>query len=229
MNRITLSILVSIIIGCSSSGPTGILNTTYETKSLPEKQLPEGWVLRKELLARWGTDLSQVTRTIPDSVPEVNYWESNYTTGNGTRVPIKRATVLYEYTNRLSINTIELQFVNIDYVYDISNHKSVDYVLERVVKKIELRDTGFPQLTAGDVIKHKILMVYGTPREFDGIWHRYQDENTEMKVRELDNRHIIIDLRSLAVEKKLQQALNDVYSDEGIEEKKQKLMEDFDL
>jgi hypothetical protein len=199
------------------------------TPVIPRKTLPRGWSLQRELLARWGTSLPTVTSVIPDTLPEVEFWDAPVSVGETGKLPIKRATVRYQYTTRITVEQVELHFVNVDYVYSVLNHEPSHYILERVVRTVELKDTGFPQLTADDVIKHKVLMVYGTPQNYDGVWHQYRDSQTEMKVREVDERHLVIDLRSLAIERRLQQALQEVYSEEGIEQKKREIMEGLDL
>ena len=73
------------------------------------------------------------------------------------------------------------------------------------------------------------MMTYGPPNEFDGTWHRYLDGNTEMNVRILDDWNIAINLRGLVVEQDLRDAIEHVYSEQGIEYKKMQLMESFDL
>ena len=73
------------------------------------------------------------------------------------------------------------------------------------------------------------MMTYGPPNEFDGAWHHYQDSNTEMNVRVLDDWNMAINLRGLIVESDLRRAIEQVYSEEGIEYKKIQLMESFDL
>ena len=75
-------------------------------------------------------------------------------------LPIKRATVEFHYITRLTTEQITLGFVNVDYVYSTTNNSDSHYILENVVKKIKLKDTGFPQLTAEDVIKHKVCLLY---------------------------------------------------------------------
>ena len=69
---------------------------------------------------------------------------------------------------------------------------------------------------------------YGPPPP-KGTWHRYQDDNTEMNVRILDDWNLAINLRGLIVEQDLRDAIEHVYSEQGIEYKKMQLMESFDL
>ena len=96
-------------------------------------------------------------------------------------------------------------------------------------KKIKLKDTGFPQLTAEDVIKHKVLMEYGTPKEYDGVWHNYGDENSIFRVRKLDERNVKVEVDGLQIADKLNKAIEDVYSQQGIEYKKRLMMDGIDL
>ena len=135
----------------------------------------------------------------------------------------------FNYVTRLTIERITLGFVNIDYVYSTTNNSDSHYILESVVKKIKLKDTGFPQLTAEDVIKHKVLMEYGTPKEFDGVWHIYEDVNSTYKVRELDERNIKVETKSLKVTDKLEKAIQDTYSKQGIDYKKRLMVQGIDI
>ena len=100
---------------------------------------------------------------------------------------------------------------------------------DNVVKKIKLKDTGFPQLTAEDVIKHKVLMEYGTPKEFDGVWHIYTDGNSKFRVRKLDERNVKVEVDGYKVAELLNKAIEDVYSQQGIEYKKRLMMDGIDL
>ena len=101
---------------------------------------------------------------------------------------------------RDSTGTIQIVF---DKSVNSSNHELASSIrnewviqVEGIVKKIKLKDTGFPQLASSDIIKHKVLMEYGTPKEFDGVWHIYQDVNSTYKVRELDERNLKVELKS---------------------------------
>ena len=196
---------------------------------IPVKRLPNGWVFRGELLAPWSTSLPAVLTIVPDTTVEVVYTDESRTTKDGIVLPIKRATVEFNYVTRLTIERITLGFVNIDYVYSTTNNSDSHYILESVVKKIKLKDTGFPQLTAEDVIKHKVLMEYGTPREYDGVWHNYGDENSIFRVRKLDERNVKVEVDGLQIADKLNKAIEDVYSQQGIEYKKRLMMDGIDL
>ena len=196
---------------------------------IPVKRLPDGWVFRDELLAPWATSLPAVLTIVPDTTVEVVYTDESRTTKDGIVLPIKRATVEFNYVTRLTIERITLGFVNIDYVYSTTNNSDSHYILESVVKKIKLKDTGFPQLTAEDVIKHKVLMEYGTPKEYDGVWHNYGDENSIFRVRKLDERNVKVEVDGLQIADKLNKAIEDVYSQQGIEYKKRLMMDGIDL
>ena len=85
------------------------------------------------------------------------------------------------------------------------------------------------KLASSDIIKHKVLMEYGTPKEFDGVWHIYQDVNSTYKVRELDERNLKVELKSLKVVDKLEKAIDDTYSKQGIEYKKRLMVQGIDI
>ena len=181
------------------------------------KSLPNGWVLAREPISNWNSSLSAVMGYFPDSLSVAEFWDDPLTLKSGFRIPVRRAKMMYEYTTRLTIERIELRFINIDFIYSITNIEASHYKLESVHKTVE------------DVLQHKIMMTYGPPSEFDGTWHRYQDSNTEMNVRVLDDWNMAINLRGLIVESDLRRAIEHVYSEEGIEYKKMQLMESFDL
>ena len=105
---------------------------------IPVKRLPDGWVFRDELLAPWSTSLPAVLTIVPDTTVEVVYTDESRTTKDGIVLPIKRATVEFNYVTRLTIERITLGFVNIDYVYSTTNNSDSHYILESVVKKIKL-------------------------------------------------------------------------------------------
>ena len=196
---------------------------------IPVKRLPNGWVFRDELLAPWSTTLPAVLTIVPDTSVEVIYSDESRTTKDNIVLPIKRATVEFHYITRLTTEQITLGFVNVDYVYSTTNNSDSHYILENVVKKIKLKDTGFPQLTAEDVIKHKVLMEYGTPKEFDGVWHIYTDGNSKFRVRKLDERNVKVEVDGYKVAELLDKAIEDVYSQQGIEYKKRLMMDGIDL
>jgi len=72
-------------------------------------------------------------------------------------------------------------------------------------------------------------MEYGTPREFDGVWHIYEDKNSTYKVRELDERNIKVEMLSLGVTDKIEKAIDDTYSKQGIEFKKRLMVQGIDI
>ena len=196
---------------------------------IPVKRVPSGWVFRDELLAPWESNLPAVLSIIPDTTVEVVYHNDNRTTREGFVLPIKRASVEFQYTSRLTHELIMLEFVNVDFIYSTTNNNDSHFILEGITKKVKLKDTGFPQLASSDIIKHKVLMEYGTPKEFDGVWHIYEDNMSTYKVRELDERNIKVELRSLKVVDKLEKAIDDTYSKQGIEYKKRLMVQGIDI
>ena len=196
---------------------------------IPVKRIPSGWVFRDELLAPWESNLPAVLSIIPDTTVEVVYHDDNRTTREGFVLPIKRASVEFQYTSRLTHELIMLEFVNVDFIYSTTNNNDSHFILEGITKKVKLKDTGFPQLTSADIIKHKVLMEYGTPKEFDGVWHIYEDISSTYKVRELDERNIKVELKSLKVVDKLEKAIDDTYSKQGIEYKKRLMVQGIDI
>ena len=67
---------------------------------IPVKRIPNGWVFRDELLAPWESNLPAVLSIIPDTTVEVIYHDDNRTTREGFVLPIKRASVEFQYTSR---------------------------------------------------------------------------------------------------------------------------------
>ena len=197
---------------------------------IPVKRIPSGWVFRDELLAPWESNLPAVLSIIPDTTVEVVYHDDNRTTREGFVLPIKRASVEFQYTSRLTHELIMLDFVNVDFIYSTTNNNDSHFILQKVLqRKVKLKDTGFPQLASSDIIKHKVLMEYGTPKEFDGVWHIYEDVSSTYKVRELDERNIKVELKSLKVSDKLEKAIDDTYSNQGIEYKKRLMVQGIDI
>ena len=66
---------------------------------IPVKRVPNGWVFRDELLAPWESNLPAVLSIIPDTTVEVVYHDDNRTTREGFVLPIKRASVEFQYTS----------------------------------------------------------------------------------------------------------------------------------
>ncbi|MFQ6678211.1 MAG: hypothetical protein ACE5D0_07795 [Fidelibacterota bacterium] len=196
---------------------------------LPKKNLPKGWTVNRETLADWQSSLPEVLGISLDTNTSAEFWEEGITLKSGIKLPLKRAKVTFHHQTRITSEVIELQFINVDYLYSVTNFESSHFELDGVLKTVELKETRFPQLTADDVLRHKVLMVYGTPDDFDGTWHKYKDKDTNFSVRVVDDKHLAVQMRSRAVEKKLKQALQDMYSEEGIELRKQQLMDGFDL
>tara|TARA_Y100001970_G_scaffold292310_1_gene433061 strand:+ start:1890 stop:2663 length:774 start_codon:yes stop_codon:yes gene_type:complete len=209
--------------------PTTITTRKSIESVIPVKRIPDGWVFRDELLASWESNLPAVLSIIPDTTVEVVYHDDNRTTKEGFVLPIKRASVEFQYTSRLTHEQIRLEFVNVDFIYSTTNNNDSHFILEGITKKVKLKDTGFPQLVSSDIIKHKVLMEYGTPKEFDGVWHIYEDINSTYKVRELDERNIKVEMTSFKVNKKLEKAIDDTYSKQGIEYKKRLMVQGIDI
>tara|TARA_A100001037_G_scaffold7735_1_gene7683 strand:+ start:645 stop:1418 length:774 start_codon:yes stop_codon:yes gene_type:complete len=209
--------------------PTTITTRKSIESVIPVKRIPDGWVFRDELLASWESNLPAVLSIIPDTTVEVVYHDDNRTTKEGFVLPIKRASVEFQYTSRLTHEQIRLEFVNVDFIYSTTNNNDSHFILEGITKKVKLKDTGFPQLVSSDIIKHKVLMEYGTPKEFDGVWHIYEDVNSTYKVRELDERNIKVEMTSFKVNEKLEKAIDDTYSKQGIEYKKRLMVQGIDI
>ena len=191
--------------------------------------MPKGWVINRETLAIWKSSLPEVLGIAPDTMTTAEYWNETVTLPSGIKLPIRRAKVTYHNKTRLTNEVVELHFVNIDNIYSLTNFEPSHYELDGILKSVELLATGFPQLTADDVLKHKVLMEYGTPNDFDGSWHRYKNKDTKFAVRVIDDKHLAVQLHSRLIERQLKQAIQDVYSEEGIELRKQQLLEGFDL
>ena len=206
-----------------------ILYPATKAVVIPPKSLPKGWVINRETLAIWKSSLPEVLGIAPDTMTTAEYWNEILTLPSGIKLPIRRAKVTYHYKTRLTNEVVELHFVNIDNIYSLTNFEPSHYQLDGILKSIELLATGFPQLKADDVLKHKVLMEYGTPNDFDGSWHRYKNKDTKFAVRVIDDKHLAVQLHSRLIERQLKQAIQDVYSEEGIELRKQQLMDGFEL
>ena len=66
-------------------------------------------------------------------------------------------------------------------------------------------------------------------RKNDGVWHNYGDENSIFRVRKLDERNVKVEVDGLQIADKLNKAIEDVYSQQGIEYKKRLMMDGIDL
>ena len=71
---------------------------------IPVKRVPSGWVFRDELLAPWESNLPAVLSIIPDTTVEVVYHDDNRTTREGFVLPIKRASVEFQYLSLIHIS-----------------------------------------------------------------------------------------------------------------------------
>ena len=196
---------------------------------LTVEPLPEGWTVDRHPVAKWGMSLPTVMSNVLDSAQSVEYWEEVIDLPTGYKLPLKRAKVYFQIVTRLTIESIELHFMNINHIYSSTNHEPSHYIMNGIVRGVELKPTGFPQLTADDIIKYKFLMTYGTPKEFSGGFHNYESKKTILKVRDLDSRHVQIQMNSPEVDKKLLIAIDDMYSEEGIEYQKKLLLRSIDF
>ena len=97
---------------------------------IPVKRIPSGWVFRDELLAPWESNLPAVLSIIPDTTVEVVYHDDNRTTREGFVLPIKRASVEFQYTSRLTHELIMLDFVNVDFIYSTTNNNDSHFILQ---------------------------------------------------------------------------------------------------
>jgi len=219
-----------------------LVETMREIDDIPEKSparparssfqiqsLPEGWTVDRHPVAKWGMSLPTVMSNVLDSAQTVEYWDEIIDLPTGYKLPLKRSKVIFQIVTRLTIETVELHFLNVDQLYSSTNHEPSHFILNGVVRTIELKPTGFPQLTADDVIKYKFLMEYGTPREFVNGFHEYENSQTILKVRDLDKSHVQIQMNSTAVDEKLQTAIDDMYSEQGIEYQKKLLLRSIDF
>ena len=211
----------------------GFVHDVIESKSLKPifqvESLPEGWTVDRHPVAKWGMSLPTVISNVLDSAQSVEYWEEVLDLPTQYKLPLKRSKVLFQVITRLTIETVELHFINIDHIYSSTNHEPSHYIMNGVVRTVELKPTDFPQLMAEDVIKYKFLMEYGTPNEFSDGFHKYQNEVTTLKVKEIDKSHVQIQMNSVDVDNKLRQAIEDMYSEEGIEYQKKLLLRAIDF
>ena len=191
--------------------------------------MPEGWTVDRHPVAKWEMSLPTVMSNVLDSAQSVEYWEEIIDLPGGYKLPLKRSKVFFQIITRLTIENIELHFLNINHIYSSTNHEPSHYVMNGIVRTIELKPTGFPQLTSNDVVKYKFLMIYGTPKEFKDGFHHYQNDKTSLKVRELDKSHVQIQMNSLVLDEKLRVAIDDMYSAEGIEYQKKLLLRAIDF
>ena len=211
----------------------GFVHDVIESKSLKPifqvESLPEGWTVDRHPVAKWGMSLPTVMSNVLDSAQSVEYWEEVLDLPTQYKLPLKRSKVLFQVITRLTIETVELHFINIDHIYSSTNHEPSHYIMNGVVRTVELKPTDFPQLMAEDVIKYKFLMEYGTPNEFRDGFHKYQNEVTTLKVKEIDKSHVQIQMNSVDVDNKLRQAIEDMYSEEVIEYQKKLLLRAIDF
>ena len=197
--------------------------------SLELEPLPNGWTVDRHPVAKWGMSLPTVMSNVLDSAQSVEYWEEIIDLPSGYKLQLKRSKVFFQIITRLTFENVELHFMNINHIYSSTNHEPSHYVMNKILRTIELKPTGFPQLTSNDVVKYKFLMTYGTPKEFKDGFHHYQNDKTVLKVRELDKSHVQIQMNSLELDSKLAVAIDDMYSEEGIEYQKKLLLRAIDF
>ena len=197
--------------------------------SLQIDPLPDGWTVDRHPVAKWGMSLPTVMSNVLDSAQSVEYWEEIIDLPSGYKLPLKRSKVFFQIITRLTIENVELHFMNINHIYSSTNHEPSHYIMDKIIRTIELKPTGFPQLTSSDVVKYKFLMTYGTPKEYKEGFHHYQSDKTVLKVRELDKSHVQIQMNSLELDAKLLVAIDDMYSEEGIEYQKKLLLRAIDF
>jgi len=219
-----VEIPVETEVSQENHSPRAPVQPTFQLQTLPE-----GWTVDRHPVAKWGMSLPTVMSNVLDSAQTVEYWEEIIDLPTGYKLPLKRSKVLFQIITRLTIETVELHFLNVDHIYSSTNHEPSHFILNGVVRTIEMKPTSFPQLTAEDVIKYKFLLEYGTPRDFADGFHHYKSDQTILKVRELDKSHVQIQMNSTAVDQKLRTAINDMYSEEGIEYQKKLLLRSIDM
>jgi hypothetical protein len=227
-NQVSPNIIPKEVKSVRNISTSELVSIDRVRPSLNIEPLPEGWTVDRHPVAKWGMSLPTVLSNVLDSAQTVEYWDEVLDLPTGYKVPIKRSKVMFQIITRLTIETVELHFLNINHIYSATNHEPSHYIMDRVIRAIELKPTGFPQLTADDVIKYKYLMTYGTPREFSDGFHHYDNSKTVLKVRELDKSHVQILMNSPEVSEQLDIAIEDMYSVEGIEYQKRLLLRSID-
>lgn len=194
-------------------------------KTYPAQPLPRGWQVNDQITLPWGTSLDSVMAFLPDSIPTLQYWEEIIDTPSGKNIPLQKVRILTAESSPLMTNVTELFFTNIDMIYNLQQVETKHYQLSKLVHSLTLKQTGFPQLHAKDVLRHKILIEYGEPLRYRLRTYTFQDSLTLMQVRTLNKMRLKKTLRSIQMGHKLNQALEDVYSDEAIKQQKQSLLD----
>ena len=128
----------------------GFVHDVIESKSLKPifqvESLPEGWTVDRHPVAKWGMSLPTVMSNVLDSAQSVEYWEEVLDLPTQYKLPLKRSKVLFQVITRLTIETVELHFINIDHIYSSTNHEPSHYIMNVVVRTVELKPTDFPHL-----------------------------------------------------------------------------------
>ena len=83
-------------------------------------------------------------------------------------------------------------------------------------------------IDVGTSVGHSIQCLRRA-KEFDGVWHIYEEPLSSFRARELDERHLKVEMTSTKVEKKITKAVDDMYSKQGIEYKKRLMIQGIDL
>ncbi|NQV36433.1 MAG: hypothetical protein HQ509_00310 [Candidatus Marinimicrobia bacterium] len=193
------------------------------------KVLPEGWALNGVLAAAWGSGLPEFTKSIPDTSFDISFWEETYSIDDNAQVIIPRATITYAYKSGVSREEVQLEYINIQNLVNPTSLLDSDYILSEVKRSVYLFDTNPVQLTSDDIIKRKMLMVYGSPIEFDGLSYIYYNDVTDMNIREIDDRHLIIHLKSINIKKQLAATIEMYHSKAAKEKQKLLLLEQIEL
>lgn len=232
MTRLFIVLLLAVQgAGCVLLMPDQFSSDTISSDypGSPAKPLPRGWASGDELIAGWGRTLNEILGSLPDTAAKTEYWKDEIELESGKRLPVLRARIRFDHTTKLNRQRVELKFVNVNYIYNTADISAEHYILEGVTKTIELTASGYPKINSEDVLRKKVLMVYGTPQSYNGVTHSYSDEYTLMAVRVLDSSKLLFTLSGYTASHALQKALIDVYSEEGIDMKKEEILKDFKL
>ncbi len=200
-----------------------------QKKQLLVKALPEGWVLNGVLAAAWGSNLPELIKSFPDTSFGISFWEESHEIDDGDPVLVPKATLTYKIRTAITREEFQLDFCNIQFLMEPTLLSDANYILMGVKRSIYLVDTTPVQLISEDIIKNKMLMKYGSPNRYDGELYWYYDNATEMKIRELDDRQIIVRLNSIVVKEQLASTIDRYYSRDAKEKQKQLLLEEIDL
>jgi len=110
-------------------------STTRVVKPIVQ-ELPEGWTVDRHPVAKWGMSLPTVMSNVLDSAQSVEYWEEVIDLPTGYKVPLKRAKVYFQIITRLTIESVELHFMNINHIYSSTNHEPSHYIMNGIVRGV---------------------------------------------------------------------------------------------